>query len=78
MNSAGEYLLRIRPTPDGDFVASLRQLAGAAHPEVRAVVGPVSLGHGATVPAAMVSAIANAHLAEMSATVIGEVRRYGC
>jgi hypothetical protein len=78
MNPAGEYLLRIRPTPDGEYVASLRQMVGAAHPEVRAVVGPVSLGHGATVPAAMVSAIANHHLAEMSATVIGEVRRYGC
>jgi hypothetical protein len=76
--SPSEYLLRIRPTPDGEYVASIRQLAGAAHPEVRAVVGPVSLGHGSTVPAAMVSAIANAHLAEMSATVIGEVRRYGC
>jgi hypothetical protein len=77
----GEFLIRVRPTPDGQYVASIRQMAGT-HPEARAGIGPISLGHGATVPAAMVSAVASHHLAEMSvtasATVIAEVPRYGC
>lgn len=55
--SAIEYLLRVRPVPDGSYSASIRRLAGTAHPEVRAVLGPVAFGHGQTAPAAMLAAI---------------------
>jgi hypothetical protein len=73
-----EYLVRVRLDPNGrEYTATIRQFAGSQHPEVRAVIGPVSLGHGATVPAAIVSAVAEAHLAEMSATQIVEVPRNG-
>lgn len=59
---AKEYLIRVRTSPDGVFVASIRQFAGAQHPEVRAVQGAVSRGEGANEPAAMLAAIAAMHL----------------
>jgi hypothetical protein len=62
---SSEYLLRVKPASDGGFSASIRRFAGTAHPEVRAVVGPVAFGHGATEPAAMLAAIANARLPEV-------------
>jgi hypothetical protein len=43
-----EYLIRVRATDDG-YSATCRQFAGCAHPEVRATLGPVSWGQGATV-----------------------------
>lgn len=60
--SAIEYLMRVRPSSDGSFTASLRQFAQTSHPEVRAVIGPVVEGQGANAQAAMVSAVANAHI----------------
>lgn len=57
-----EYLLRVRHALDGSFTASLRQFAPTGHPEVRAVIGPVVEGQGANAQAAMVSAVANAHI----------------
>ena len=59
--SAIEYLIRVKPHGDA-FKASIRQFAPTGHPEVRAVVGPVSYGEGANAPAAIVAAIAAAHL----------------
>jgi hypothetical protein len=59
-----EYLLRVRTTDDG-YSASCRQCAGTAHPEVRATLGPVSWGQGATAAAAMVSAIAEHHISQI-------------
>lgn len=61
--TACEYLLRVKPLEDGQgYSASIRQLAGTAHPEVRAVVGVVSYGQGANESAAMVAAVASRHL----------------
>lgn len=67
-----EFLLRVRPADGGGFSASLRQFAGTAHPEVRAVLGVVSMGRGANEAAAMVAAISNAQLLD-----VREVQR-GC
>lgn len=75
MTAPAEYLLRVRPAETG-FSCSLRQLAGTAHPEVRAVLGPVSRGVGATAPAAMLAAIADAHIGHVSG--VREVPRHGC
>lgn len=73
--SAIEYLMRVRPAPDGSFTASLRQFAPTGHPEVRAVIGPVVEGQGANAQAAMVSAIANAHVETVEAP---RESRYAC
>jgi hypothetical protein len=62
MSSHAEYLLRVKPAPDDTYVASIRQVAVCSHPEVRAVVGVVAHGEGANPLAAMVHAVANAHL----------------
>lgn len=64
-----EYLIRVQPHGDA-FVATLRQFHATAHPEVRAVVGPVARGEGANVPAAMVAAIANAHIECLPAAAV--------
>lgn len=73
--SAIEYLLRVKPGPNGQgFSASVRQLSGCAHPEVRAVLGPVSHGRGATEHAAMVSAVAEMRLG----ATVREVRDRAC
>jgi hypothetical protein len=48
MTAPSEYLIRVRATDDG-YSATCRQFAGCAHPEVRATLGPVSWGQGATV-----------------------------
>lgn len=67
--SAIEYLMRVKPSADGaSFTASIRQFAATSHPEVRAVVGPVSHGQGANANAAMVMALANAHIATVAAS----------
>lgn len=63
-----EYLVRLRH--DGEtFTATIREYAPTSHPEVRAVLGPVSRGQGATAPAAMVAAIAAHHIPEIPAIV---------
>lgn len=59
--SAIEYLMRVRPDGEG-FTASIRQFSPTSHPEVRCVIGPVSHGEGANASAAMVAAIAAAHI----------------
>lgn len=56
---AREFLIRVRPSRDGAFTASIRQFCGTHHPEVRCVIGPVTLGHGANELAAIVAAVAN-------------------
>jgi hypothetical protein len=61
MTTVAEYLLRVRPCADG-YTATLRRFEPTPHAEVRAIVGPVSTGAGANVPAAMVAAISNAHI----------------
>jgi hypothetical protein len=61
-----EYLLRLRQSGD-EFTATIREFAVASHPEVRAITGPVASGVGATAPAAMVNAIANAHIPALPA-----------
>jgi hypothetical protein len=72
--SAIEFLLRVRH--DGDaYSASIRQFAATQHPEVRAVVGPVSRGEGATAPAAMLAAIVEAHIEGLPAS---RDSRYAC
>lgn len=71
-----EFLLRVKSLPDGGFTASIRQFAGAQHPEVRAVLGPVSHGQGRTEAAAMLSAICASRLGEPVA--VREVARNGC
>ncbi len=68
-----EYLLRVRPAREGGYYASVRQLQGAAHPEVRAVVGHVGFGRGETEMAAALAALAQHRLGPS----IPEVRR-GC
>jgi hypothetical protein len=73
--STTEYLVRVRPCGQG-FSASIRQLSGCAHPEVRAVLGPVSHGQGRTEPAAMLSAICSARIGDSVA--FREVSRHGC
>jgi hypothetical protein len=73
--SAIEYLLRVRPHADGSFEASIRQFAATSHPEVRAVIGPVSHGHGANVSAAMVAAVAAAHIETVA---VPRDSRYAC
>jgi hypothetical protein len=73
--SAIEYLMRVRPAPNG-FSATLRQFAQTSHPEVRAVIGPIATGSGATAPAAMVAAVVAAHLPELPAAV--RESHYGC
>lgn len=74
--SAIEYLVRVKPSDDGaSFTASLRQFAATSHPEVRAVVGPVAYGQGANAPAAMVSAIAAAHIGTVH---VPRESRYAC
>lgn len=67
-----EFLLRVHAV-NGAFAASCRQLAGAAHPDVRAVVGPVGHGQGVNELAAMVAAVADLRIGE-----VHEVRRHGC
>lgn len=64
-----EYLLRVKPGQDG-YAASCRQVVGAAHPEVRAVIGPVALGRGATEMAAMLAA-----MAQLRIGTVNEVHR---
>jgi ADP-ribosylglycohydrolase len=73
--SAIEYLLRVRPHADGSFEASIRQFAATSHPEVRAVLGPVSRGAGANPSAAMVAAIAEAHIETVA---VPRESRYAC
>jgi hypothetical protein len=68
-----EFLLRVRAGSDGTFSASCRQLAGAAHPDVRAVVGQVGHGKGANEMAAMVAAVADLRVGQ-----VREVPRNGC
>jgi hypothetical protein len=65
-----EYLLRVKPSDGGGFTASIRQFAPTSHPEVRAVVGVVSHGHGPTAPAAMLAAFAAHHIPEFPAAVL--------
>lgn len=72
-----EYLLRVKPRPSGGYEATIRRIAGTAHPEVRAVIGTVSRGEGATEPAAMLAAICSARIGETSQRV-REVPRNGC
>lgn len=60
--SAVEFLIRVRPDDSGAFEASIRQYMVTSHPEVRAVIGPVTYGEGANVEAAMIHAIARAHI----------------
>lgn len=69
-----EFLLRVKPLASGGFTASIRQFAGTAHPDVRAVLGPVAYGSGANEAAAMVAAIAAAHIP----SVVHEVASHGC
>jgi hypothetical protein len=73
MTAPSEYLIRVRATDDG-YSATCRQFAGCAHPEVRATLGPVSWGQGATAAAAMVSAIAEHHISSQ----VREVPSHGC
>lgn len=58
---AGEYLLRLRKDAN-TYSCTLRQLQPCQHPDVLAVSGPVHHGTAATAPAAMVAAIAAAHI----------------
>lgn len=71
---SAEYLLRVKPVAAGGYTATIRQFVGTQHPEVRAVLGPVSSGKGETVPAAMLAAICQAQLGQ----AVREVPRNGC
>lgn len=53
-----EYLLRVKALDAGGFAASCSQLAGAAHPEVRAVIGRVGHGLGDSEALAIIAAVA--------------------
>ena len=52
-----EYVLRVRRNGD-EYTATVRELEVSNHPDVRAVIGPVSRGAGANPMAACVAAIA--------------------
>lgn len=56
-----EFVLRVRPSGDA-FTATLREFAATQHPEVRAIIGVSHEGAGANPSAAMVDAIAHAHI----------------
>lgn len=73
--NAVEFLIRVHPDDGGAFEASIRQFAPTGHPEVRAMVGPVSYGAGASVEAAMVCAIANARIGHVA---MPRGSRYAC
>jgi hypothetical protein len=59
-----DYVIRVRSV-DGAYAATMRETQCAPrYPDAHVSVGPPAVGHGANPSAAIVAAVAAAHLAE--------------
>jgi hypothetical protein len=68
MHGMSEYVIRVRPTQDGNYTATLRPLC--PHHPIDAVTAPgqhPSTGAGASAAAAVVAAVANYMIQEANA-----------
>lgn len=62
-----DFHVRVRREDDGAYAATLRETQRAPRfPDAQISVGPPAVGHGANPSAAIVAAVAAAHLAEFS------------